>query len=93
MKEMLKNSSSPSGNRTLVSRVTGGDTDHYTNEDCLSDEVNTMNLFTHRRNVPSQKQPSPGSNGAVAWLDEPTFPHNKLSRSVNGERQTSTENG
>ena len=25
--------SSPSGNRTLVSRVTGGDTDHYTNED------------------------------------------------------------
>ena len=26
---------SPSGNRTLVSRVTGGDTDHYTNEDLL----------------------------------------------------------
>ena len=24
---------SPSGNRTQVSRVTGGDTDHYTNED------------------------------------------------------------
>ena len=27
--------SSPSGNRTLVSRVTGGDTDHYTNEDLI----------------------------------------------------------
>ena len=27
--------SSPSGNRTPVSRVTGGDTDHYTNEDFL----------------------------------------------------------
>ena len=29
---------SPSGNRTPVSRVTGGDTDHYTNEDtrCLA---------------------------------------------------------
>ena len=26
---------SPSGNRTPVSRVTGGDTYHYTNEDCL----------------------------------------------------------
>ena len=37
--------------------------------------------------------PFPGFNGVVAWLDEPAFPHNKLSRSVNGERQTSTENG
>ena len=27
---------SPAGNRTLVSRVTGGDTHHYTTEDCLS---------------------------------------------------------
>ena len=26
---------SPAGNRTLVSRVTGGDTHHYTTEDCL----------------------------------------------------------
>ena len=26
---------SPEGNRTLVSRVTGGDTQHYTTEDCL----------------------------------------------------------
>ena len=25
---------SPTGNRTLVSRVTGGDTHHYTIEDC-----------------------------------------------------------
>ena len=30
--------SSPSGNRTPVSRVTGGDTDHYTNEDLLGME-------------------------------------------------------
>ncbi len=29
-----KNLASPSGNRTPVSRVTGGDTYHYTNEDC-----------------------------------------------------------
>ena len=27
---------SPAGNRTLVSRVTRGDTQHYTTEDCLS---------------------------------------------------------
>ena len=32
---MGKSFHSPSGNRTLVSRVTGGDTDHYTNEDLL----------------------------------------------------------
>ena len=30
-----KRCTSPSGNRTPVSRVTGGDTYHYTNEDCL----------------------------------------------------------
>ena len=29
-----KKLSSPAGNRTPVSRVTGGDTDHYTTEDC-----------------------------------------------------------
>ena len=29
------NLNSPAGNRTLVSRVTGGDTHHYTSEDCL----------------------------------------------------------
>ena len=34
-KKEMKNDTSPSGNRTLVSRVTGGDTDHYTNEDFL----------------------------------------------------------
>ncbi len=28
--------SSPAGNRTPVSRVTGGDTDHYTTEDLIS---------------------------------------------------------
>ena len=30
-----QNEASPSGNRTPVSRVTGGDTYHYTNEDLL----------------------------------------------------------
>ena len=30
-----KRCTSPSGNRTLVSRVTGGDTDHYTNEELM----------------------------------------------------------
>ena len=29
----VKGQTSPSGNRTPVSRVTGGDTHHYTNED------------------------------------------------------------
>ena len=43
---------SPSGNRTLVSRVTGGDTDHYTNEDMLLSNVNIINLITHMRNCP-----------------------------------------
>ena len=31
-----KGTASPSGNRTPVSRVTGGDTHHYTNEDWLN---------------------------------------------------------
>ena len=31
-----KDTASPSGNRTPVSRVTGGDTHHYTNEDWLN---------------------------------------------------------
>ena len=30
--------SSPAGNRTPVSRVTGGDTNHYTTEDLLDEE-------------------------------------------------------
>ena len=30
---------SPYGNRTQVSRVTGGDTDHYTNEDGLRQKL------------------------------------------------------
>ena len=39
---------SPSGNRTLVSRVTGGDTDHYTNEDLMKTDVNiTIPIFIH----------------------------------------------
>ena len=32
-KKISKNMSSPAGNRTPVSRVTGGDTDHYTTEE------------------------------------------------------------
>jgi hypothetical protein len=34
-KEQCQKVISPSGNRTRVSRVTGGDTDPYTNEDWL----------------------------------------------------------
>ena len=30
---------SPAGNRTLVSRVTGGDTHHYTTEDFYAEQV------------------------------------------------------
>ena len=33
LKEKKINSVSPAGNRTPVSRVTGGDTHHYTTED------------------------------------------------------------
>ena len=36
--------SSPSGNRTPVSRVTGGDTYHYTNEDWQEAAVKFLNL-------------------------------------------------
>ena len=35
----LKKKSSPAGNRTPVSRVTGGDTYHYTTEDTLTVEL------------------------------------------------------
>ena len=45
----VKKISSPSGNRTLVSRVTGGDTDHYTNEDSLLWFQNIIKAFTHMR--------------------------------------------
>ncbi len=34
---------SPSGNWTLVSRVTGGDTNHYTNEDLLTIQSRQFN--------------------------------------------------
>ena len=41
MKEKKK--SSPAGNRTPVSRVTGGDTHHYTTEE--SDDIIVLNLI------------------------------------------------
>ena len=37
-KIIIKNLPSPAGNRTPVSRVTGGDTDHYTTEDVRTSE-------------------------------------------------------
>ena len=36
VEEETKKNTSPSGNRTPVSRVTGGDTYHYTTEDELT---------------------------------------------------------
>jgi hypothetical protein len=36
---------SVTGNRTLVSRVTGGDTSHYTMTDLLTIDVATQNLI------------------------------------------------
>ena len=36
--------SSPAGNRTPVSRVTGGDTHHYTTEDETHEEVKLLLL-------------------------------------------------
>mgnify|MGYP006903844852 CR=1 FL=1 len=50
VEEETKKNTSPSGNRTPVSRVTGGDTYHYTNEDWLMEEEQFFeiqaNLFT-----------------------------------------------
>ena len=40
--ESFKKETSPSGNWTPVSRVTGGDTHHYTNEDFMSDVCLTL---------------------------------------------------
>ena len=36
---MFLKKSSPTGNRTPASRVTGGDTDHYTIEELITSEV------------------------------------------------------
>ena len=41
----VKGEASPSGNRTPVSRVTGGDTHHYTNEDWLREGLNNLQLL------------------------------------------------
>jgi hypothetical protein len=38
---------SVTGNRTLVSRVTGGDTSHYTMTDLLTTSVATQNLISY----------------------------------------------
>ena len=38
-----KNLSSPAGNRTPVSRVTGGDTHHYTTEDVYMSTTTQIN--------------------------------------------------
>ena len=35
---------SPSGNRTPVARVTGGNTHHYTNEDCMKTNYSAYKL-------------------------------------------------
>ena len=40
---MKQKKSSPAGNRTPVSRVTGGDTHHYTTEE--SDDIIVLNLI------------------------------------------------
>ena len=50
-KKKRKKLVSPSGNRTPVSRVTGGDTYHYTNED-LTDEA-AAEVSTKHRNADS----------------------------------------
>ena len=52
VKNKIIKKSSPSGNWTPVSRVTGGDTNHYTNEDTITiknfdttNQVKKMNLL------------------------------------------------
>lgn len=56
---------SPSGNRTPVSRVTGGDTHHYTNED------DTRHAHTH-----SGPSTTPGNNHSVRLAQRPLLaPH------------------
>lgn len=46
-KNEIVKSFSPAGNRTPVSRVTGGDTYHYTTEDL----VNSVQIYGHILNV------------------------------------------
>ena len=41
-----KKETSPAGNRTPVSRVTGGDTDHYTTEDLRDGRLPALRLMT-----------------------------------------------
>ena len=41
-----KTSTSPAGNRTPVSRVTGGDTDHYTTEDLRDGRLPALGPMT-----------------------------------------------
>jgi hypothetical protein len=41
-KNEKKNETSPTGNRTPASRVTGGDTDHYTIEDLSHLNIHSM---------------------------------------------------
>ena len=38
---------SPSGNWTLVSRVTGGDTNHYTNEDLFIQVCSWISIYSY----------------------------------------------
>ena len=42
----VKSHISPSGNWTLVSRVTGGDTNHYTNEDLLFQLCSWVSIYS-----------------------------------------------
>ena len=52
-----KGEASPSGNRTPVSRVTGGDTYHYTNEDWLAQARHTVEASATNLHAEYHKKP------------------------------------
>lgn len=61
-RENCKNKSSPAGNRTPVFHVTGGDTNHYTTEECdkrenVGSTKDTPLCMTHQRKKNFYLQP------------------------------------
>ena len=65
-----KEQASPSGNRTPVSRVTGGDTYHYTNEDWLMGDLAFLRI---QANSPVSKIPLCSGKGDPSLPSESTL--------------------
>ena len=62
--------SSPAGNRTPVSRVTGGDTDHYTTEDlkkvCKLSNISTVNT-SYTVHISTENSNEKTFNTLLSW--------------------------